>query len=876
MRTLTPPTDLIWRRLRAALLRSTSLCICGLLISAPHGALAQDVGPAPLKAEASDAETADPVDEEKYQIIVIGSRVIIASLRDAEVEQEYDGDRIASYGLNSAGELVEQIAGEHGEQAPSILINGRPVTDLGDISELPIEAIKKVEVLPQGSAARIGGAAGQRAYNVVLRSSVRLVALTGSRQMATEGDWANSRGDATLTWIKGQDRINLSVRRGHNDPLFEADRGLLSTREFGSFSPNGNVLPLSGTEVSPALSALAGRLVSSVALTGAVSNPTLASILPGANQLNPSESQFYRTLRGESNNTDVSLSGAKHLNNWLSLSFNGRLGWNRSQSANGLASGRFLVAANNAFTPFSQTVLIAQSDRERILQSRSKFDTGSLSMTLNGNIGLWRTTMTGRYEERQNAYASERLAPGSTGLITVPQSFNPFDGNLVSLIQLTNSSSSSRTRIKEISEELEGPLFNLPAGPVRLSAGAGLVWTDLNSINSFTGLPRAFHRTELSARAAISIPLTGSEGKADIGIGATDISAEYGARRFDGNARVSKHSFAFNWQPNGWLRLSASTMREGRVVALELLGASSFTYDNVRYFDPLTNSEALVTTISGGSTGLPNETSKTDKLSLTARPWSKYGFQFSADYLETEYRNQVGGLPPASAAVMLAFPERFQRDASGRLVVVDNRTVTFDRQSNREMRLSLMLNAPLGGTAKPVAAEATSAGASFARRAPPLMLNLNVSYNHLFSSNTVMRPGLPTIDLLSGGAIGIGGGRQRYGYNATAALTQGGHGVRLNWMMRSKSVLNTGSLANPDRLSYAAFSTFDLRMFTEIGSLFPKAKWLKNTRFSLSAENLFNDRQGVSNLTGNLPIYFQPRYRDPIGRTITLELRKVI
>jgi hypothetical protein len=680
------------------LLHTTSICVCGMAIGAPQLAWAQndetgaqdsgtqdaDKGEDAVKGDA--ATTAAPAVDESYQIIVIGSRLIVAALRDVKVEQEYDGDRITSYGLNSAGELVERIASEHGEQSPSILVNGSLVSDLDDISDLPIESIKRVEVLPQGSAARIGGPAGQRAYNVVLKSSIRMLALTASGLFATEGDVTTKRGDATMTWIKGQDRINLSVRMGRSDPLFEADRGLRSTGTFGSFSPDGNVLPLSGSEVDPALSALAGLAVNSVALNGAVSNPTLPALVPNVNRLNPSESQFYRTLRGETKNTDVSLSGAKKLNDWLSLSFNGRMGWSHSQNTNGLASGRFLVTANNAFTPFSTSVLIAQSDRERPLQSRSKFESGSLSMTLNGNIGRWRTTLTARYEDRHSNYASERLAPGSAGLITVPQNFNPFDGNLVSLIQLTESGSTSRTRVKEISEELEGPLFNLPAGPVRISVGAGLVWTDLNSVNAFNGPPRALSRTELAVRGTLNVPLTGNDGKANIGIGATDISAEYGIRRFDGNSRISRHSFAFNWLPNDWLRLSASTTREGRAVALEMLGAPSFTYDNVRYFDPLTNSEAFVTTISGGLAGLQNETSKTDKLSLTARPWSKYGFQFGADYVETQYRNQVGSLPSATSAVMLAFPERFQRDASGRLILVDNRTVTFDRQRNREMR----------------------------------------------------------------------------------------------------------------------------------------------------------------------------------------------
>jgi iron complex outermembrane recepter protein len=193
------------------------------------------------------------------QIIVIGPRLIVGALRDTPVEQSYDPNRLQSYNVDSAGELIAEIASENGEDAPTVLVNGQPVTDLSDISDLPVEAIKQIEVLPPGSASKVGGPPGKRTYNIVLKTSVRTVTLTASRQIATEGNWANSRGEAIVTYIKGQDRINLSIRTGRSDPLYEADRGLLPAVEFGSFSPIGNVIPLSGTEIDPVFSGLAGR-----------------------------------------------------------------------------------------------------------------------------------------------------------------------------------------------------------------------------------------------------------------------------------------------------------------------------------------------------------------------------------------------------------------------------------------------------------------------------------------------------------------------------------------------------------------------------------------------------------------------------------------
>jgi iron complex outermembrane receptor protein len=46
-------------------------------------------------------------------------------------------------------------------------------------------------------------------------------------------------------------------------------------------------------------------------------------------------------------------------------------------------------------------------------------------------------------------------------------------------------------------------------------------------------------------------------------------------------------------------------------------------------------------------------------------------------------------------------------------------------------------------------------------------------------------------------------------------------------------------------------------------------------RMSLSVLNATNDRQEVRDSFGGTPLQYQPGYRDPIGRTVELELRKV-
>ena len=144
----------------------TACSTMALALSAPPGVFAQEApAPAPQRAQDSD-------DNDENRIVVIGDRTIIASLQDLPTEQTYDEDSIDSYAVSTVGELLDEVRSENGDAEPAILVNGQPVSDLDDIADLPVEAVSRIEALPRGAAQRVGGAAGQRAYNIVLRPSV--------------------------------------------------------------------------------------------------------------------------------------------------------------------------------------------------------------------------------------------------------------------------------------------------------------------------------------------------------------------------------------------------------------------------------------------------------------------------------------------------------------------------------------------------------------------------------------------------------------------------------------------------------------------------------------------------------------------------------
>jgi iron complex outermembrane recepter protein len=830
----------------------------------------------------ADAQSAAPVgqsspttsvpEDNVLRIVVIGNRTIVTSLKDVKVEHTYNADAAASYAVSTVGELLTQVTRENGDTAPSILVNGQPVSDLGDITDFPVEAIARIEALPLGSAAQIGGIAGQRAYNIVLRPSVRSLTTTASTQISSDGGWQNDKGEVLFTLVQGQDRINLTLRRARSGMLLESERDLISLIEFIPFSAPGNLIGQSGGELDPAFSALAGQLTSSVALASTVtSRPSLTDLLPGANRLNPSNLNQFRTLRGATEPYEANLAGSKKLAPWLSLSFNGRLNWSETTSLNGLPTARVLIPSTNGFTPFARSTILALTDPTRPLMTATNSIGGNLSATLTANFAAWRFTTIGRIEERTRLFESTRVS--GAGLVTIDNATNPFAGNLAATIATSQRRTRSKTIANQISQDVEGPIFTLPAGPARVRLDVHLLSSGQIAADATNAGDRRFRRTELASKAGVTLPLTSAASPTSfLGfLGSTELSVDIAHVDLGRFGHLDRYGATLSWQPIKWLTVNLNQSTDARPIPQELSGAPSTVTENVFYFDPLTNTSVFVTTISGGTSDLRNERQEVNALSINAQPLPKYNLLIGATYTYTDAQNQFGALPPPSSAIVLAFPERFVRNGAGILTQVDNRTINFARQTSRELRVTLGFSIPLSRPAQ----VAPSVSNRLARPAPPLTLQINASHLALLESKTIIRTGLERVDMLDGGAIGIGGGRPQHISDGTFALTQGGTGVRFSFSRRGRSVLRTGSMSAPDLLTFDAITKVDLRGFADLARWMPQSRLAKGARLTLAFENLGNARQNVTNSLGLVPTSFQPAYQYPIWQTFLVELRKV-
>lgn len=841
---------------------------------------------APLAANTSVAGSeaaAQPSDQQHPEILVVGQ----ALFHDVKPEATLDRDAIDSYGVSTVDELLDEVQSDFGDDVdPMILVNGERVNGLQDIGAFPVEAIRNLQVLPRGSAVRLGGSTGQRVLSLTLQRKMRAGTLTGAAKTATDGDWHAGRGEALLTYIKGATRANIGLRVRGESPLLESERGIVQPAPIRPYALQGNVVsyPDGLSEIDPLLSALAGQALM-IAPVLAIPAPTLGDFAAVGNDPNATDLGNFRTLRPRVRNYDLNGTFATRLAPWLTTNASFRLTRNVNRAIRGLPSGLFRLPAENAFSPFSTDVALLYYGRNP-LSSRYARDNGEGRIGFNGRLGQWMGQLGASHSESRDIIDTDRQT--TFGFFTFDDSVNPFTSDLSDLIGTTTDRARSRSISDAAQLSLVGPLFTLPAGSVQATLEGRLSWYRFHSRSSFfASSNRDFQRREQALRGAIDVPIASRSVGLLGAIGDLSATAEYGRTHYSDAGGFDHWALGLTWEPLTPVQLRGSIEESDTPPSMQVLGDPVVEVSDVRAFDPLTGETVDVGQITGGNPLLRPEKVKIRRLSSTFDLLRRYNLQLTAEYTDTDARNYLSSVPPASVPVMLAFPDRFIRDADGTLTTVDLRPINFDSHREKRLRWGLNMRAKLkGGNILGRAAAGESAPDSDSTeegqapapaqgRTPSTYLQLSANHTIVFSDKLLIRPGLDNVDLLGGGALGIGGGRVRHQVDATAALTSGGLGARVGVTWRGANRLDTNIGGLTDTLRFSPLLLLNMRVFADASRFLPHSDWAKGLRVSLDVVNLLNDRQSVRDYRGNTPLQYQPAYRDPLGRTIEFEIRKV-
>jgi hypothetical protein len=227
------------------------------------------------------------------------------------------------------------------------------------------------------------------------------------------------------------------------------------------------------------------------------------------------------------------------------------------------------------------------------------------------------------------------------------------------------------------------------------------------------------------------------------------------------------------------------------------------------------------------------------------------------------------------------------RDANGQIVSIDRRAVTFSEVNSSRLRSGLNISgaigkAPPGGRGGFDGPRSGGRGGGHGfmggrRGNGQGRWNLSLFYTEQFTDTVLVAPGGPVLDLLNGDAL-TAGGVARHGLEMEGGAFYKGFGLRFNGTWSAPVTIRATGVPGSTNLRFGSVTKLNLRAFVNFdqqAKLVQAVPFLKGARLTLKVENLFDSRQRVTDGSGVVPLSYQADYRDPQGRVIGLDFRKM-
>ena len=983
-------------------MRRLSLLLGLPLLLTPETVLAQATAAQPA-APASRAPATQPVvpggaDADEEDVVITGQKPRGSVPGDIPPEVTLNPADVRAYGVNNISDLLDQLSPQttSGRGGPPVmLLNGRRISSFAEIRDLPTEAISRVEILPEEVALKFGYTADQKVVNIVLRE--RFLALVGQAgaSTSTEGGGASTNPEANYVRIRGDNRLTLNLRYQQSAKLRESQRDVTDVGTGRPFDLTGNVAAPFGSatdEIDPALSALAGQTVTVAAVPGsaATTAPALSAFIPGANKPNTTDVTHARTLKASSQQWSGNAVYARPIFSRSTLTLNGSLSYSTGDSLRGLPTAAFTLPNGDPFSPFSGPVAVYRYLDTDPLHQRTDDLTAHAGVTVNGDKGRWRWSLTGNYDHgdsltrTETGYDTSAFRARLSALDPTANPFAAFAPGAFGALQTNRAHSISNTG--NVQAVVGGPLLRLPAGDLTTNIKAGFDYTgfDASSPQGSSSLTRR----NANGQVNFDLPLTSRRTGVLPWMGSLSLNANLAVRQLSDFGTLTEVGGGFVWNPNAAINLIGSYTRDQDAPTVNQLGDPTIITPQVRVFDYVTGQTVDVTQISGGNPGLRADTKHVWKLGLTLKPFpDKNDLTIIANYFSTRTANSIAQLPSPTAILQAAFPDRFIRNTDGDLVQIDTRSVNFARERQDTLRygvnFSINLKSiiqkkfeawiaarragqdvpppipfnrfqpTLAGNKKdmeearrrfqqqrpqqqtapsgqqqpantqppPVRQEANAQPPQGAPPPPPPgdtggpppggpppgggfgggfrggfggggggfrgggrmgqaagRLQVAIYDNWTIRDDVLIRPGVPLLDLLNGDTVGTGGGQSEHQVQLQLGYSNNGIGVRLEGNYKTPTLVRGGGTGAVGDLHFSGLATLNLRTFFDLGGM-PKLMtkpWARGLRVSFGVNNLFNSRQHVRDADGDTPLRYQPAYLDPLGRTVSITIRKLI
>ena len=631
---------------------------------------------APVAAQES-AATAQPIAQEESEpqpgsrpeptvtedtIVVFGRRL----LGQVETSQppilELDEADIAAYGAGSIAELLEALAPQvssargRGSGGPVILVNGMRISSFRELRSYPPEAIERVEVFPEEVAQTYGYSPDQRVVNFILKDNYSSREIEVEFGQPWDGGYSTQEVEGTYLRIDGPSRLNFNIDWTNSSLLTEAERGVIQADA-----------------------------------PGVASDPDPAA---------------YRSLVSDSAGVEATANWTTQLGETGgSLSLNGTFERADTLRLQGLDTVVLTGPAGSG-----QVSVLRSLNAVDPLRVDNRSETYSLGSTVNTRVGDWDLTGTldGSRVISRSIIARQLDLSGVQAAAAAGQM--ALDADLGDFPDAGSDEARSRTDSAAALVTARGHPLLLPAGELSVTLDAGFDWNRLSSQDTRTTIGETeLTRGDLTTGINVGIPLT-SEREDFLGaLGDISLNASAGLDHLSDFGTLYDWSAGVTWGVTDRLTLNATYINRDSAPTLGQLGDPEIATPNVQVFDLTRNETVLATVVTGGNPFLPAQSQSDWKIGAVWELPFLERSNFSLDYIRNHSDDVAASFPVLTPAIEAAFPDRVLRDATGRLVQLDERPVTFAEQDVERLQFGINLSGQIGADE-----EAGSGGSGFA------------------------------------------------------------------------------------------------------------------------------------------------------------------
>ena len=819
----------------------------GLILRLLAGAAVVSLMAGSAQAQTGAAEHEEDTEVEEF--VVSGTRTLPgAVIGDIAPELSISPREIRAYGAASVTELLDALApqtnsGQGSGGRPVVLINGARTSGFSEIRDMPTEAIARVDILPEEVSLKYGYPAEQKVINIVLRQRFQAWLAEGIGSTPTQSGGGQSVGaHGGLLKIQQGRRLTLDAKVTEVEPILESDRDVVDGEgAFRTLQSGSTDVTLNAVLAQPL-----GRGVSGT-VNGTFQSTDTDSRL---GQSSATGEPLIRRSQVEDSRLAGVMSGAYAGWQW---SYTAELSNNVSKSN----TDRALAAL--AYTDWTRAVTTSAQTDLVLNRAFGALPAGQISSTLTARA----STM-----ELDSDALRAGIGQSSDLTRTIGQLQASFD------VPLTRAGEGLGETIGKVSGNVNMGIQNLSDFGDLATLGAGLNWTPVKPVRFLASYSRTDQAPTMNQ---LGDPVTATPGVRvfDFERGETVevIRVTGGSPDLDGG-RKDVLKLGVTYKPFEKTNLTfqanyVSTRTDDAVVAFP----SASTQVEDAFPDRFRrDADGVLVQIDARPVNFARQ----------SRDELRWGFTYS---------RPVGPPPPTpeQIAAMRRARAEARPAAEGAPAGQAQQQIpgATPGEPPREGPPPGEGGGPpsggpggggfAGGPGGPGGGGRGGGFGGFGGGGPRGgVFQVGLYHTLAFRDDVLIRPGLPKLDLLDGGALGNGGGSPRHQIDLQTNYTKAGLGVAMNAKWQSATHVDGGTAA--ENLEFEDFATVNLRLFADLGQqpIAREHKWLRGARATLSINNVFDSRQDVRTPAGLTPISYQPDLMDPVGRSVKLTVRKLI